>query len=59
MRRKRARRKRWRIGSVVDLITILKVIEEEVGVGHGEDEVLHLLAQQVQVLLVLHVPGGR
>ena len=40
-----------------DLITVLEVVEEKVGVGNGEDEVLHLLAQHVQVLPVLHIPG--
>ena len=42
-----------------DLITVLEVVEEKVGVGNGEDEVLHLLAQHVQVLPVLHIPGWR
>ena len=39
-----------------DLITVLEVVEEKVGVGNGEDEVLHLLPQHVQVLPVLHIP---
>ena len=42
-----------------DLITVLEVVEEKVGVGNGEDEVLHLLPQHVQVLPVLHIPGWR
>ena len=42
-----------------NLITVLEVVEEKVGVGNGEDEVLHLLAQHVQVLPVLHIPGWR
>jgi hypothetical protein len=29
----------------VDLVALLQVVEEEVGVGHVEDEVLHLLAK--------------
>ena len=41
------------------LVAIFEVIEEEVGVGDGEDEVLHLLPQHVQVLPVLHIPGWR
>ena len=39
-----------------DLIAIFEVVEEEVGVGNSEDEVLHLLTQHVQVLPVLHIP---
>ena len=39
-----------------DLIAIFEVVEEEVGVGNSEDEVLHLLTQHVQVLAVLHIP---
>ena len=42
-----------------DLITVLEVVEEKVGIGNGEDEVLHLLPQHVQVLPVLHIPGWR
>ena len=42
-----------------NLITVLEVVEEKVGVGNCEDEVLHLLAQHVQVLPVLHIPGWR
>ena len=42
-----------------NLITVLEVVEEKVGVGNGEDEVLHLLPQHVQVLPVLHIPGWR
>ena len=38
------------------LVAIFEVVEEEVGVGNSEDEVLHLLAQHVQVLPVLHIP---
>ena len=37
------------------LVAIFKVVEEEVGVGDGEDEVLHLLTQHMQVLAVLHI----
>ena len=38
------------------LVAIFEVVEEEVGVGNSEDEVLHLLTQHVQVLAVLHIP---
>ena len=38
------------------LVAIFEVVEKEVGVGDGEDEVLHLLTQHVQVLAVLHIP---
>ena len=39
-----------------DLITVLEVVEKEVGVCNREDEVLHLLTQAVQVLAVLYIP---
>ena len=41
------------------LVAIFKVVEEEVGVGDGEDEVLHLLTQHMQVLAVLHISKKR
>ena len=41
------------------LVAIFEVVEEEVGVGDGEDEVLHLLTQQMQVLAVLHISKNR
>ena len=41
------------------LVAIFEVIEEEVGVGDGEDEVLHLLTQHMQVLAVLHISKNR
>ena len=41
------------------LVAIFEVVEEEVSVGDGEDEVLHLLTQQMQVLAVLHISKNR
>ena len=37
----------------VHLVALLQVVEEKVVVGHVEDEVLHLLAQGVQMTPVL------
>ena len=41
------------------LVAIFEVVEEEVSVGDSEDEVLHLLTQQMQVLAVLHISKDR
>ena len=41
------------------LVAIFEVVEEEVSVGDSEDEVLHLLTQQMQVLAVLHISKNR
>ena len=41
------------------LVAIFEVVEEEVSVGDSEDEVLHLLTQQMQVLAVLHISKER